>query len=498
MGSTLHTAAIDSPPRLTRNFALASGFVILLAGVAMAFIERELTVSQLERMAERNNAALTQAFANQLWPEFAPFVSQAWRRAAEELRADARTAELHEAVRGLVADTHVLKVKLYDLHGTTAYSSAPEQIGADYSTNERFLAAIRGTTVSKLELRESFGSFDGPLANRWILSSYVPVRPGGKSGAIEGVAEIYSDVSELVANQRKFEATIFALIGVVSSIVFGLLLASVWRAERQISRHHQTEIELASNVVRAEAASKAKSTFLANMSHELKTPLNAIIGFSEIIECERTGPIGSPHYKAYAADINRSGRHLLSIINNVLDFVRLDSDELPVERGTVDPAAAALSVIDRHQDQAAAANIELALHCDRPVDAIESDRGRIEQILSNLVSNAIKFGRPNGRVTVTVTEDRDHVRFDVADDGIGMRKEDMPLAIAPFSQIDDTLARSVDGTGLGLPLSLHLAHSLGGELKIASTPGAGTTVTLRLNKADRPPTLSRGAEPAAA
>lgn len=158
----------------------------------------------------------------------------------------------------------------------------------------------------------------------------------------------------------------------------------------------------------------------------------------------------------------------------------------------------AQSVIERHQDQAAAANIELALKCDRPVDTIESDRGRLEQILSNLVSNAIDFGRPNGNVTVTVSEDRDYVRFDVAGDGIGMRKEDMPLAIAPFSQIDDTVAGSVDGTGLGLPLSLQLAHLLGGELKIANTPGAGTTVTLWLTKADRPLTVSLSAEPAAA
>lgn len=132
------------------------------------------------------------------------------------------------------------------------------------------------------------------------------------------------------------------------------------------------------------------------------------------------------------------------------------------------------------------------------MDAIESDRGRIEQILGNLISNAINFGRPKGTVTVTVTEDRGQVRFDVTDDGIGMRKEDMPLAIAPFSQIDDTLARCVDGTGLGLPLSLHLAHLLGGELKIGSTPGAGTTVTLWLNKSDRPPTESLSAAPAAA
>ena len=129
----------------------------------------------------------------------------------------------------------------------------------------------------------------------------------------------------------------------LAALAVGLLLASVWRAERQIRHHHQAEIELASNVVRAEAASEAKSTFLANMSHELKTPLNAIIGFSEIIENERTGPVGTPQYKGYAADINRSGLHLLSIIDNVLDLVKLDSDKLKLERGAVDPAAAARS-----------------------------------------------------------------------------------------------------------------------------------------------------------
>ncbi len=484
--------------RLTRNFALASGLVILLAAIALAYVTRELTVHQLQRVAERNNSALTQAFANQLWPNFAAFVDGAWQLSAEDLRAHPRTAELHEAVRDLMVGTRVLKVKLYDLRGTTAYSTAAEQIGADYSDNPRYRAALAGRTVSKLERRETFNSFDGPLANRWILSSYVPIRPGGAYGPIEGVAEIYSDVSKLVANQRRFEALLIGVIGIAFLFVFAILLATVWRADQLIQRHNRAKIELAGNAARAEAASRAKTTFLTNLSHELRTPLNAIIGFSEMIEGELTGPIGTPHYKDYAADIKSSGRHLLGIIDSVLDLVEVESDKMTIMHERLDPAEPAGSAISMLQAQAAAKDIRLVLEADRGGQPIVSDRGRILQILVNLVSNAIKFSPDGGVVTLSVASVDGMIRFEVADCGIGIREEDIALALAPFSQVDSSLARSAEGTGLGLPLSVGLAELLGGGLEIYSTHGVGTTVRVSLRDLDDRQAAGAARQPAAA
>ncbi len=381
-----------------------------------------------------------------------------------------------------MAGTKVLKVKLYNLCGITAFSTEPAQIGGDYAGNARFLKAIDGETASKLEFRERFNAIDGPVEERWVLSSYIPVRSGEGPRAIEGVAEIYTDVSEIHRYVRRTE---FALIGIVTaafSLVFLLLLAMIWRADRQIRRHHRDSLELAASAARAESASRAKSEFLANMSHELRTPLNAIIGFSEIIKDGMLGPIGEPRYQGYAGDIYTSGQHLLAIINDVLDLARVETGKMRVTLEEFDAVRIAREVAMIVGGQAEAAEVALTVETTLPARIMESDENKVRQILLNLVANAIKFTETGGGVVIGIGEaaNTGTIRLTVSDTGIGMKPADIPAALAPFGQIDGSLARRHDGAGLGLTLSLRLARLLGGELSIESTPGAGTVVTVTL------------------
>ena len=475
------------PYRLTRNFALGAAIIIVAAGWALAALNRSLAVDQLQRMAEANNSALTHAFANGVWGRFEAFISEAHDLSADEIRARPETQDLRREIETLMAGTPVVRIKLYDLGGLTAFSTDPDQVGQrldrdadDEDELERFRGALAGGMVSELETDKVFGPTEASAGERWVLSSYVPVRRGGD--AIEGVAEVYSDVTDVYAHIRRVGLAHTAIVGGAFLVVFLLLIGVVWRAERVIQKQHRRTLDLVANAARAEAASRAKSEFLANMSHELRTPLNAIIGFSTILKDESFGPIGSGRYKEYAGDICNAGQHLLTIINDVLDLVKVDSGKMTVHAGVVDLRATAMSVAKLVERDAAAGGVMLSLEMDSTLPPIVCDDTKLRQVLMNLLSNAIKFTPAGGCVTLGVAQSADprKVRVTVSDTGIGMREADIPIALAPFGQIDSALNRKHAGTGLGLPLSQRLMQLLGGDLEIESAPGKGTVVTIVL------------------
>ena len=230
----------------------------------------------------------------------------------------------------------------------------------------------------------------------------------------------------------------------------------------------------------AEAASRAKSEFLANMSHELRTPLNAVIGFSEIIAGELFGAVGQPKYRDFAADILRSGRHLLEVISDILDIAKLQSGttELRLEPVRIDDLIDDSIRIVR--EQAESGGIALTRSIEDGLPLIEADATRIRQVLLNLLSNAIKFTPVGGHIGVTAQYVAEGVRVAVTDTGIGMEAASIPKALEPFGQIDSSIARKYGGTGLGLPLSKLFTEMHGGQLSIESAPGKGTTVTITL------------------
>ena len=231
----------------------------------------------------------------------------------------------------------------------------------------------------------------------------------------------------------------------------------------------------------AEKASEAKTKFLATISHELRTPLNAIIGFSELIATEALGKAGIRQYVEYAADIQSSGSHLLGIINDILDIAHSEAGTLSLRPEPMDVAAEIETCRRLVQRQCEGAGHTLAVEIEQELPEIEADPGRIRQILLNLVSNAIKFTPEGGRITVRASPAADGgVDIAVADTGIGMKPEDVALALEPFRQIDNALSRKYEGTGLGLPLTKSLVELHAGTFHIESSPGVGTTIAVHL------------------
>jgi len=230
--------------------------------------------------------------------------------------------------------------------------------------------------------------------------------------------------------------------------------------------------------IEAESSNRTKSDFVAHMSHELRTPLNAIIGFSDVISSEMFGAV-APRYVNYAKDINESGRHLLALINDVLDLSRVESGVLTIHESEVDIGNCATVVERLVRERALKKRIALKWDCsDAP--RVISDERLVQQIVINLVTNAIKFTPDGGIVTVSARAiGSGDVAICVADNGVGMTAAEIDVAMTPFGQVGSNKARA-EGTGLGLPLCDRFARALGGTLAIDSTPGQGTTVMLTL------------------
>jgi signal transduction histidine kinase len=267
-------------------------------------------------------------------------------------------------------------------------------------------------------------------------------------------------------------------------------LASRAVEEAQRLRTYVTELETtkrelqatADNLTKAldaaAAASQAKSQFLATMSHELRTPLNAIIGFSELLKGELFGPLGDARYKGYINDVHRSGKHLLALVNDVLDFSKIDAGHLTLQEDQIDITETLTTSLRMVQSQAANTGVILEKEIAHDLPILRADERRVRQILLNLLSNAIKFTPRGGKVRLIAFSDENEFVVQVADTGIGMAKEDIPRALERFGQLDSDLNRKYEGTGLGLPLTKKLAELHGGRLEIDSALCVGTKVTV--------------------
>ncbi|HML26193.1 MAG TPA: HAMP domain-containing sensor histidine kinase, partial [Methanomethylovorans sp.] len=241
----------------------------------------------------------------------------------------------------------------------------------------------------------------------------------------------------------------------------------------------EAEQSLVQAKIAAETANRAKSEFLANMSHELRTPLNSIIGFSDLMLDGNAGEIADMQ-KKFLGNISTSGKHLLSLINNILDLSKIEAGKMELNYElfgiytTIDEIKQVISPLAQKKD------IDLKIVNDGSLQEIYADRVRFKQILFNLASNAIKFTPQGGKVTISTTRVKDRAQFAIMDTGMGIPEEKKSNLFLAFTQLDSSLNRFHEGTGLGLSLVKRFVEIHGGNIWVASELGKGTVFTFEL------------------
>ena len=314
------------------------------------------------------------------------------------------------------------------------------------------------------------------MLSSWLLWSAVcialPLEATEVTRGILGSAVFFGISYYLHERRYKVQLRYLATVDELNSNK-AILEESVQTLEAKELELKSYQVTLEQQNIDLERASKLKSEFLANMSHELRTPLTAINGFAELLQAELYGDLND-HQKVYVKDIQDSGTHLLSIINDILDLSRVEAGKMIVEREKHHLCTFVGSVVDRMSLEAEEKNIQLALQQPCQFKPLEFDPVRIRQVLMNFLSNALKFTDEGGRIDVCVTDQDGLMRVEVADTGIGIATEDLNKLFKPFSQVDAAMNRQYGGTGLGLAISKRLVELHGGEVWVESKKGQGS------------------------
>ena len=311
-------------------------------------------------------------------------------------------------------------------------------------------------------------TFERQLADgRWLQVTEMKTKDGGMVSVGSDITQIKQHQEKLVDSERRLMATIH-----------DLSLARKAEEERarelsELNKKYMNETE------RAEAANQAKSEFLANMSHELRTPLNAIIGFSELMESAPFGPLGSKKYEEYVGDIHSSGTYLLGVINDILDMSKIEAGQFTMDCEEIDLCPLIRETVRVVSLQAAEKKITVETEIADTM-RLYADRRAIKQIAINLLSNAVKFTGEGGHISVRARNVAGAMMLSIEDTGCGIPRHALQKLGRPFEQVQNQFSKNHTGSGLGLAISRSLAELHGGALKIRSTEGVGTIVSVRI------------------
>ncbi len=470
---------------VVRSYVLASAVVLVLLSALVIYMTRMDAEQHVIETAEHQNTVLAQVLANSVWPQISPYVTTVVETDGDALRSRWETELIDQLMRSAVRDLPVLKIKVYNLAGTTVYSSDLAQIGTNERDHPLFIAAMReGQVQSKHSFRKSFLSFDGPVSDRHVVESYLPVRLGGDGkGAFGpetfGVLEIYADVTANMAHEEAKIFKLLAMLAVVFAFSYAVLFLVARSAQRVIRRQYS---ELENKAVELEQALKAQveyndlhREFVAMASHEFRTPLTIIDGSAQSI-IRKIDVIPREKVLQRCSEIRQAVMRMTGLIDSTLSAEQLQQGKIRMEPQPVQLADLITQVRDRQQRISPSYSLKLALQ-DLPQE-IEGDPRLLEQVFTNLLSNAVKYSPQGSEVEITGAQEGGQAVVKVRDHGVGVSPSEMPRLFQRYFRASTSMG--VAGTGIGLHLVKHIVEMHGGVVGAESVEGRGSVFTVRL------------------
>ncbi|QCU89790.1 ATP-binding protein [Thiomicrorhabdus sediminis] len=493
--------------QLKKYFLMTGGIAFLVFTIIFGTGVYSRDMSNLENLGERENIILSGFLGKLLEPEIKQLLSSS-NTSQEFLRNHKAKHNIDSILSKFSKQYPILKVKIFAKNTTTIYSSIADEIGKKPSHSSSLEEVFKlSNTSSELVLKNSFQTSYGEMFDRKIVETYIPIH--NEDNEIIAAFELYSDVTNLVDKSinKLYKDIIFLVIEYLGLFIIIYLL--VRHADNIIKNQYKEldevnhQLELAkdnleakvqertqrlSNTVeklnqeiqdrmKAQNANQAKSDFLSSMSHELRTPLNAIIGFSQILEI-------SDSLNKYDLDnvneIKKAGDHLLNLINDILDLSKIEAGKIDLSIEAVDLKGLTSECFSLIKPFAQKHDIQIDYQLTTDL-AVRADYTRLKQVLLNLLSNGIKYNRKNGKVSLTIKENKPQhtIRFEVIDTGEGISKEQIPLLFQPFERLNMTKSE-IEGTGIGLSISQKIIDLMEGNIGVETELGKGTTFWIEL------------------
>lgn len=461
--------------RLMNFFVVLFIGLLLVAGGVMAY---QYNRANLQTITVANHENLADGLVNSVWKMHSYKIKPLLTSSASEFEDNVDVAVFASDVISYLTGMQITSVQVYSPTQQLMLSLAVTGNKKILPPDVLVLARVMGDKKSIGNLMD--GADGGILAQ-----TVVPVV---KDGNVELILVITSDVS---AENMAFVKLLGAMMCGCAAAALGIFMLSnvnMRRAENMIARQYEENADLAAQAAAAKEENQQKSQFLANITHELRTPLNAIIGFSDILKSEFVPAPGQSNHTNYINDIHSAGTHLLSLINDILDYSKAEAGKLELEVTEVNAVKMVQNCIRLIQPRAEIAQVRVIESFPKEQVIIITDGKKFKQVLLNLLSNAVKFTPPNGMVKVSAWPDatQDAWVFEVRDTGIGIAPKDISRAMAAFGQVDNALSRRFEGTGLGLPLTKKFVELMGGKFSIESELNKGTAVTFSLPRELKP------------
>lgn len=482
--------------KLLRYFSVAS---FVACGGATLFLwnfHKESSTAQLLTASEQKNVAMSQIFANSIWPEYKSFLMSTDALSQEELQQHPQIKKINQTALRHIQGTPIAKLKIFDLNGRVVFSTDRKQIGQIKSKYAGFVDARSGKTTTKLSHRSKFQGWQGTLREKKLISSYLPLRTQGPDAEIEGVFELYSDVTSLVRQiEDAQQEGLMSVIGIFF-ILYGVLFIIVRHAntilvkQDQVRRWAETELSKESEALERANESLARSNkeleqFAYVASHDLQEPLRKIEAFGDRLKTKCSDDL-SERGQDYVDRMQNAAGRMRQLVQNLLAFSRVTTKSQPFK--SVDLKEVVDGILDDLdiRIQETGAQIDVA-----SLSVIDAEPMQIRQLFQNLISNALKFCQPDQPLCITIdgqplseisadssVESAGVYQISIADNGIGFEQKYTDRIFRVFQRLHSR--NEYEGTGIGLAVCAKIAEHHGGTITANSAPGQGATFIVTL------------------